>query len=97
MNVHLMHMKAAGEVVLVAIDRAGGTSRSFSPLVDGSPVRFTSLGADKMTDDATGSVWNAMTGECESGDLQGRRLEVRADGRTMRRPRRDPPAQRLVS
>lgn len=97
MNLHLMHLEAAGEAVLVAIDRAGQTSRSFSPLVDGQLVRFTALGDVKMTDNATGSVWNAMTGECESGPMKGKRLEVRADGRTIVRPRRNPDVERLAS
>jgi hypothetical protein len=90
-------MEAAGEAVLVAIDRAGQMSRSFSTLVDGRLLRFTALGATKMKDNATGSVWSAITGECESGEMQGRRLAVRADGRTMVRPRRNPDTERLAS
>ncbi len=75
-----MHVEAAGEAVLVTFDRIGQTSRSFRPFVDGLQIRFTSAGGGKMKDNATGSVWDASSGECESGELKGKRLETRAGG-----------------
>ena len=86
----------AGEAVLVMMDRAGKTSRSFSPMVDGRLVRFASAGNGKMKDNATGSLWNVLTGECEQGAMKGKRLEVRTDGRTMVRSRRSDQEQRLA-
>lgn len=88
MSVHLMHMEAAGEAVLVAFDRAGATSRSYSPVVDGRVVRFSNAGGGKMKDSATGSIWDVGTGECERGELKGKRLAVRPGGRTMVRSHR---------
>ena len=88
-----MHMEAAGEAVLVAFDRAGATSRSYSPVVDGRVVRFVMAGGGKMKDSATGSIWDVCTGECERGELKGKRLETRPGGRTMVRSRRNQDGQ----
>ncbi len=96
MSVHLMHMEAAGEAVLVTFDRVGQTSRSFRPVVDGRQVRFTSAGGGKMKDSATGSVWDATSGECESGEMKGKRLEVRTGGSPIARLHRSVDEQKLA-
>ena len=83
-----MHLEAIGEAVLVTFDGVGRTSQSFSPVVDGCLMRFTSAGSGKMKDNVTGSIWNAETGECESGELQGKCLTAREGGRRIvRAPR----------
>ncbi len=97
MSVYLMHMEAAGEAVLVTFDRAGRTSRSFSPVVDGRLVRFSPVEGGKMKDSATGSLWNASTGECVSGEMKGKRLAPRTDGTSMVHSRRSASNQRLAS
>lgn len=92
-----MHMEAAGEAVLVTFDRAGRTSRSFSPLVDGRLVRFVPAGGGKMKDSASGSVWNIVTGECESGPLRGKRLTPRTGETMVVCSRRGPMGEQLAS
>lgn len=71
MSVHLMNMEAGGEAVLVTFTRSGSEARRFNPVVDGRVVRFTPAGNGKMTDSATGSTWDALTGECLFGPKKG--------------------------
>ena len=93
-----MHMEAAGEAVLVTFDGIGRTSRSFSPVVNGQLVRFTSVGAGKMKDGVTGSIWNAETGECETGEFKGKLLLPREGGlRVVRSPRGKITDKRMAS
>ena len=66
MNVHLMHMKAAGEVVLVAIDRAGGTSRSFSPLVDSQTLNDSGSCRPESVQTEIGTLPIILTGRTSS-------------------------------
>ena len=88
MSVHLMNMEAGGETVLVTFAREGLEARAFNPVVDGKVVRFAVAGGGKMTDSATGSTWDALTGECLSGTMKGARLTERPDKVAYRRSRR---------
>lgn len=72
-----MNMEAGGEAVLVTFARNGTESRAFTPLVDGRVAKFSPAGGGKMTDSATGSTWDALTGECLSGAMKGERLAGR--------------------
>lgn len=88
MSVHLMNMEAGGEAVLVTFARVGTSAQSFHPVVDGKVSRFTLAGNGRMTDSVTGSIWDAVTGECLSGPMKGASLSVRSTGMTRRDSRR---------
>ena len=87
MSVHLMNMEADGEAILVTFVRNGSVARAFDPCVNGQPARFTATGAGRMTDSATGSTWDAITGECLWGAMKGRCLTARSGQAPYCRPR----------
>lgn len=41
------------------------------PLINGEPLTFTSTGEGFMQDQQTGSLWNGITGQAISGELEG--------------------------
>jgi hypothetical protein len=84
MSVHLINLKAGGEDVLVTFAREGAEAQAFRPVVKGRFSRFTLAGNGRMTDSATGSTWDAMTGECLSGSMRGIRPLTRTNGRSKR-------------
>ena len=88
MSVHLMNMEAGGEAVLVTFARDGSEARVFDPLVDGELLRFTVAGNGKMTDSATGSNWDVITGECLWGAMKGACLTERPDKMAYPKPRK---------
>jgi hypothetical protein len=88
MSVHLMNMEAGGEAVLVTFAWDGSEARVFDPLVNGGLLRFTVAGNGKMTDSATGSNWDVITGECLWGAMKGARLIERLDKVASRNPRK---------
>jgi len=88
MSVHLMNMEADGESVLVTFAREGAEAHGFHPLVNGRVSRFTLAGNGRMCDRATGSIWDAMTGECLSGAMKGTRLTERPDKLAYRKSRK---------
>ena len=73
-----MNMEADGEAVLLTFVRDGSDARAFDPCVNGGTARFTAVGNGRMTDSATGSTWDAITGECLWGAMKGRCLTVRS-------------------
>ena len=83
-----MNMEAAGEAVLLTFARDGSEARAFDPLVNGELVRFTVVGNGTMTDSATGSTWDVITGECLWGAMKGARLTERPDKVNYRKSRR---------
>ena len=85
---HLMNMEAGGETVLVTFAREGSEAQAFHPVVNGKISRFTLAGNGRMTDNATGSIWDAMTGECLSGPMKGARLTERPDKLAYRKSRK---------
>jgi hypothetical protein len=88
MSVHLMNMEAGGEAVLVTFARQGSEAQSFLPLVNGKMSRFTPARNGKMTDRATGSTWDAITGKCLSGAMKGARMTKRPDKLACRKSRK---------
>lgn len=88
MSVHLMNLEAGGEAVLVTFAREGSEAQAFHPVVNGKVSRFTWAGKGKMTDRETGSIWDAITGECLSGAMKGARLTERPEKITYRRGRK---------
>lgn len=64
-----------GRPLVVTFDRESATARVFSATVDQRVLRFTAADDDgRLRDDATGSTWDAASGECLAGELEGRRL-----------------------
>jgi len=88
MSVHLMNMETGGEAVLVTFAREGSEAQAFDPLVNGKVSRFTLAGNGRMTDSATGSTWDAMTGECLAGPMKGTCLAERHDKVAYRKSRK---------
>ena len=74
-----MNTEAAGEAVLVTFARNGSRARAFDRNVNGRPARFTATGNGRMTDSATGSTWDVITGECLWGPMKGSCLTERPD------------------
>lgn len=61
-------------VIVFRPESAGG--RAFIRKVDEQVLNFESIDGGKSIRDAeTGSIWNPETGVCESGDLEGKKLE----------------------
>ncbi len=66
----------AGRVaVVVTFDSASTAGQIFSRAVDGKALTFKAGEQGRMTDAQTGSVWHAVRGACESGELKGKQLE----------------------
>ena len=83
-----MNREADGEAVLLTFVRDGSDARAFDPCVNGEPARFTAVGNGRMTDSATGSTWDAITGECILGAMKGACLNERPDKVPYRTPRK---------
>ena len=83
-----MNLEAGGEAVLLTFARDGSEAQAFDPLVNGKVARFTVAGNGRMTDNATGSTWDAVTGECLLGAMKGTRLAERHDKVAYRKSRK---------
>ena len=83
-----MNMEAGGETILVTFAREGSAAQAFHPLVNGEVARFTPAGNGRMTDNATGSTWDAITGECLDGAMKGARLSARSSKMSYRKSRK---------
>ena len=70
----LIHDEFAGRAILVCYDAASGTACIFGREVDGAVATFVQR-EDQLVDEATGTVWDRITGKALSGPLAGRQLE----------------------
>jgi len=62
-------------VDLVVTHTEGGAVQAFRASVNGRELDFESSAPGRMTDEQTGSQWDATTGEALSGSMQGSRLD----------------------
>ncbi len=53
----------------------GKRVQSFSRMINGKALNFLATENDTMTDQETGSTWNAVTGRCLTGKLKGTHLK----------------------
>jgi hypothetical protein len=63
--------------LLLTVDRGSTGARLFDRRVGDEVLEFTLVSDRRMSDKATGTVWNAVTGEALSGALKGKRLTQR--------------------
>ena len=61
--------------VVVTYESAAATARVFAAEVASGKLRFERAPGGLMKDTGTGSLWDPATGECQSGELEGKRLE----------------------
>ena len=60
--------------LVATYDPAGAVIRLFDRTVDDQTLTFSKSEGLIMEDDATGSQWELMTGQCVSGELKGKAL-----------------------
>lgn len=74
----VINVVVGGEPLVVTYDDEHTAARVFSRRVGRETLDFTAAPRHQMLDVGTGSVWDAGSGECVRGALQGERLSPRA-------------------
>jgi len=75
-NESIINDSVGGKELLVAFDRNSGTSLVYDRILDDKLLTFTAVSEDMIiTDEETGSTWNAFSGQAIDGPLAGKQLD----------------------
>lgn len=72
---HFHQIKAGNQAILVTYSHNGNRVQAFDCELDGTTYHFTSRAKGLLTDQASRSYWDPVTGKCVEGKLQGKQLK----------------------
>lgn len=71
----IIHDRIAEQPVLVVFDSDSTASAVYDRVIEGQVLTFTAVPPRRLTDNETGSTWDAFTGEALEGPLAGKQLQ----------------------